>query len=272
MFTVSTQDPEGKQHDHLESFNGSISTDVSPDGKVVLMEEFGGAADTLYLVVYRKTDGSPPIVLGKGATPKLSPDGKTVAALLYTSPPQVALYPIGIGETRTLPLTGLATARALGWLNATHLLVGGAQAGQGMRGWILDLDTGKLAPWGLGRFIPTAIAAGGKRLAGYEGSDAAIYDFATQQVTTVPGIAQNEYISGWASDGQALLVETTEPAGSSLYRQDSKTGKRTLIRRVEAKDKAGAQESDVLPAQDGKSYVFWQSATHSTLWVVDGVK
>jgi len=271
MFTVSAMDPEGKQHQHLELFNGSLASDISPDGKVVLMEEFGGSADTLYLVVYRKTDGSPPIVLGKGATPKLSPDGKTVAALLYTSHPQVTLYPIGIGEAKTLPLGDLATARWLVWLNARHLLVGGAQAGKNTRAWMLDLDSGTLAPWGPENFYPSAASTDGKRVAGLSQSGAAIYDVATEQVTSIPGLAKNEYVSSWSSDGQALLVETIEDAGSTVFQQDTKTGKRTLIRRVDSKDKAGAQESLLLPSQDGKSYVFWQAATHSTLWTVDGV-
>jgi hypothetical protein len=272
MFTVSAQDVDGKLHPHLEIFNGSLATDISPDGKVVLIEEFGGSADTLYLAVYRKTDGSPPIVLGKGAAPKLSPDGKTVAALLYTSPPQLALYPIGIGESRTLPLGDLATARWVVWLDATHMLVGGAQEKKDARAWLLDLDSGTLSPWGPAHFYPSAASADGKRVAGFSQSGATVYDAATQQMTPLPGFAKNEYVSGWTSDGQALLVETTEEAGSTVYRQDLKTGKRTLIRRVDAKDKAGAQESLLLPAQDGKSYVFWQAATHSTLWAVDGVK
>ena len=273
MFTVSSMDPEGKQHGHLELFNGSIATDISQDGKAMLMEEFAGSADALYLTVYRKTDGSPPVVLGKGAAPKLSPDGKTAAALLYTSPPQLALYSIGIGESRTLPLGNLASARYVSWLpDGRHLLVGGAQAGKSLQVWILDLDSGGLAPWGPEHFYPSAVSPDGKHVAGYSHGAAVMYDVASQKLEPISGIGANEAVDSWTSDGQALLLVSVEEAGSTISRQDLKTGKRTVVQRVEARDKAGAQESLLLPARDGKSYAFWQAATHSILWVVDGVR
>jgi len=80
----------GKERRGLEWFNGSVLTDVSPDGKAVLFSEWGGANGRLYEVEYRKLDGSAPVGLGSGAVPVFSPDGTTAAALLMTIPPQIA--------------------------------------------------------------------------------------------------------------------------------------------------------------------------------------
>ena len=100
-FTLAAMDgATGKEIPHLELYDGSVLADISPDGKAILFTEVGGSVGTLYEVVYRKTDGSPPLVLGPGSSPMLSPDGASVAAILLTSPAQVVIYPIGAGENR----------------------------------------------------------------------------------------------------------------------------------------------------------------------------
>jgi len=125
-------DPETKkERKGLEWFNGSRAIDVSRDGKALVYSEWSGPAGDLYLVVYRKLDGSAPTALGEGAFQSLSPDSKTVAAVLFSTPPQVVLHPVGPGENRKLGLGELTSVSLLNWFpDGKHLLVDGSAGGR----------------------------------------------------------------------------------------------------------------------------------------------
>jgi len=92
-----------KERRGLEWFDASIMGDILPDGKAIAFLEWAGPAGPLYLVVYRKLDGSGPVALGPGANPRFSPDETTVASPLLTRPPQVVLNQTEAGESRRLP-------------------------------------------------------------------------------------------------------------------------------------------------------------------------
>jgi serine/threonine protein kinase len=271
--TITAKDPTGKVHPHLEMYDESVLTQITPDGSGLVMFETNAGADGLYQVIYRKTDGSPPLVLGSGSGAQLSPDGKTVVAELLTNPPKVALYPLGVGESRMLPVGDLTQLQHVSWFpDGKRLLVEGAEPGKALCWWALDSDSGALVPWGPESFrFFSGWSPDGTQAAGRVGTGWVTYDVASKQTRPIAGIGEKEWIAGWASDGQALIVETIETAGSTAWRQDLKTGKRTELLRVDSPDKAGAQASYLLLAADEKSYALLQNTTHSTLWVVDGV-
>jgi Tol biopolymer transport system component len=149
----------GKERRRLEWFNGSHLTDILPDGKALLLVEAGGPAGPLYLVVYRKLDGSAPEELGLGTTPKFSPDGTTAAAPVLTRPPEVALHPIGTGESRRLPVGDIVNLDYVAWFpDGKHLLLEGAAEGQPLRTYKMDLAGGKPQPLGPPDFEGIAVA------------------------------------------------------------------------------------------------------------------
>jgi len=49
-------------------------------------------------------------MLGLGTVTVLSPDGKSVAALLFGTPMKVAIYPLGTSDSRTLVMGKVVTA------------------------------------------------------------------------------------------------------------------------------------------------------------------
>jgi eukaryotic-like serine/threonine-protein kinase len=64
---ITAVDPAtGKERRGLEWFDGSVMGDVLPDGKAITFLEWGGPAGPLYLVAYRKLDGSAPVALRTG--------------------------------------------------------------------------------------------------------------------------------------------------------------------------------------------------------------
>jgi dipeptidyl aminopeptidase/acylaminoacyl peptidase len=62
----------GRERRGLEWFNGTASPEISPDGKAIVFQEWSGPAGPLYLVVYRKLDGSAPVALGPGGSPAIA--------------------------------------------------------------------------------------------------------------------------------------------------------------------------------------------------------
>jgi hypothetical protein len=50
------------------------------------------------------------------------------------------------------------------------------------------------------------------------------------------------------------------------------TGKRTLLKTIEEKDRAGLMEEYILLAEDEKSYATMRAVLKDTLWMAEGVK
>jgi eukaryotic-like serine/threonine-protein kinase len=265
----------GKERHGLEWFNGSGLSDVSPDGKAILFDEWGGSTGPLYEVVYRKLDGSAPIALGPGAMPVFSPDGTLAAAVVLTIPPQIVLLPIGAGESRRLSLGDLAVARRVNWFpNGRHLLIVGATAGQPLRTYEMDVDGGKPQAIGPADWRGKAVANDGKRIAGYRSSgEPAVFHLETKSLATVPGVNPGDEVQRWTEEGEGLLLASTAPGEARVYRVAVSDGKRTLLREVELGEKAGsAAPVTLLYAEKSKTYVYCVRRILGSLYVVEGVR
>jgi eukaryotic-like serine/threonine-protein kinase len=264
-----------KERSGLEWFNGSGLGDITPDGKALVLSEWGGPAGPLYLVAYRKLDGSPPTQLGEGSTPEFSPDEMTVAAPVVSMPPKVVLHPIGIGQSRRIAAGDLIELDSVAWFpDGKHLLLQGAGEGQPLHTYELDLDSSKLQPVGPIDFIGKAVASDGKRIAGRDESGAAeVFDLASQKAQPIPGFGPHDQIDKWTEDGQALLVTVSTPLEGEVYRVEVTTGKRSLLQRVELAEKAGS----VVPlkicyAEKSKTYAYSGRRILCSLYLVDGLE
>jgi len=274
-FRISATDgATGKEIPHMELYNGSVLTDISPDGKAILFTEVGGSVGPLYEVVYRKTDGSPPLVLGAGSSPALSPDGASVAAILLTSPAQIVIYPVGAGENRTLPMGNIDAGRAMSWFpDGKRLAVLGSEQGKARRTYVMDVDSGKMEPLGPEHFQSIAVAKDGKRILGALSGQYVIFHTDTQQMQPLAGIGNDESPWKWTKDGQGLILMAGPIGGPVVVtRLELATGKRTVLKTVEAKDRAGVLGMNVAMAEDEKSYAVFEVLAKDALWMVDGVR
>jgi|HubBroStandDraft_6_1064221.scaffolds.fasta_scaffold00005_173 Tol biopolymer transport system component len=265
----------GKERRGLEWFNGSSNPDISPDGKAIVFMEWGGPAGPLYLVVYRKLNGSAPVALGPGTAERFSPDGMTVAAAILTRPPQVALLPIGPGESRRLPVGDIVNLDYLNWFpDGKHLLLNGATEGQSLRTFEMDLEGGKPQPLGPPDFIGRTVAKDGERIAGRNASgEAVVFDRETQKAQVVPAIEPQEAFDKWTEDGQALLVSSGTPVAVRMYRVEVATGRRTLLQTVELSEKAGSMLKLRLQYnENSKTYVYDTRRILGSLYVVEGLE
>lgn len=283
LLCVERQQPEitgidpasGKERRGLEWFDASHMGDILPDGKAIAFLEWGGPAGPLYLMVYRKLDGSAPVALGPGAQPRFSPDGTFVAGPLLTRPPQVALNPIGAGESRRLPAGEITSLKTVAWFpDGMHLLLTGAPEGQALRTYEMDLEGGKPQALGPADFVGAAVAKDGKRIAGRNASgEAVVFDRETQKPQAIPGIEPGEALAQWTEDGQALIVYSSTPSEARIYRVEVETGKRTLLQTVEPRDKTGSmQPIRVAYAERSKTYVYNTIRILGTLYVAEGLE
>ena len=264
----------GKERQGLGWFNGSGLGDVSPDGKAILFSEWGGPAGSLYLVVYRKLDGSAPTALGEGATPRFSPDGKTAASPLLSVPPQLALHPVGTGESRRLPLGDLVSLTEVAWFpDGQHVLLQASKTAQPLRTYQMDLQGGKPQELGPPDFVGVAVAKDGQKIVGHNGSgEAVIFDRQTQKLQLIRGIGPQDVIEKWTKDGQALLVTTGTPWEAMMYRVEVPSGKRTLLQKLELSEKAGSIFNvRAFYAEDSKTYVYNTRRVLGSLYVVEGL-
>jgi serine/threonine protein kinase/Tol biopolymer transport system component len=266
----------GKERRGLEWFNGSVAPDILPDGKAIVFMEWSGPAGPLYLTVYRKLDGSAPVALGPGDAPKFSPDGTTVVSGLLSTPPQLALNPIGAGESRRLAVGDITSLQRTAWFpDGRHLLLNGAMAGQPVRAYKMDIEGGKPEALGPADFIGVAVAKDGKRIAGLNATSGAavVFDSDTQRVQEIPGVGPEERFEKWTLDGEALLVSTETTSEARMYRVEVPTGKRTLLQTVQPSDRAGELAAVKLSYAEGsKTYVYNTIRSMGTLYVVEGLE
>jgi hypothetical protein len=265
----------GKERRALEWFDGSAMGDILPDGKAITYLEWGGTAGPLYLVVYRKMDGSAPVALGPGAQPRFSPDGMTIAAPVVSRPPTISLNPIGAGESRRLPVGDIVMLDYVNWFpDGKHLLLDGAVEGQPLRTYEMDLDGGKPQPLGPADFTGVAVAGDGKRVVGKNASrETVVFDRDTQKMQTIPGVEPDETVQKWTDDGQALLVFSSTPREARISRVEVATGRRTLLQTIEPAEKAGSRLPLRLAYADrSKTYVYSDVRDLGTLYIAEGLQ
>ena len=273
---ISGIDPAtGKERRGLEWFNGSGLTDVSSDGKAILFNEWGGPAGLLYMVVYRKLDGSAPTSVGEGGDPKFSPDETIAAAAVFSRPPQLALHPIGTGESQRLVLGDIANLAKVAWFpDGKHVLLNASKEGQSLRTYEMDLQGGKPEQLGPADFTGIAVAKGGRKIAGRNGAgDAVVFDKDTQKMQPIPGVGPQDVVQAWTRDGEALLVTTSTPWEAQMYRVEVASGQKTLLQKLVLSEKAGSNVSlRMYYAEQSKTYIYNVRRTLSSLYVVEGLE
>ena len=101
-------DRDGKEQD-LTWLNRSGIADISEDGKTIVFTE---RIREEPFVCVRRRDAPDAVRLGEGEAKALSPDGSWV---LGVSKETFVLYPLGAGQPRVLPLTGIEPPFDIHW-------------------------------------------------------------------------------------------------------------------------------------------------------------
>ncbi len=248
---------------------------LSPDGKTVVFSEQSGSVGVNYAVCLRRTDGSPVVRLGEGLPYDLSPDGKSVLAVVPSSPPQLVLYPTGAGEARHLD-RGSIEAYDSGrfFPDGRSILVCGHEPGRAPRCYVQEIAGGKpkaVTPEGTTQGF---VSPDGKNLlVASSAGEFILYPAGGGEGRPVPGTASDDEALAWARDGTSILVSHPSDIPLRIERLDLSTGRRELVRTIGPTDLGGVL-SVMAPAMsaDEKSYTYTYSKTISQLFLVEGAR
>lgn len=248
----------------------TVATDISPDGKWVLFSEQSEFAGPNYIVALRSTDGSPPIKLGDGSG-RFSPDAKWVTAVMPGDPTHATLLPTGVGESKDIPITGLQRLQEVAYLPDGRIYLVGAQPNQGVRCFLRSSEGGPIQPiTGEGsrtcRFSPDS-----RYVVAVDSAGLSMYRLDGGQPRLLPDSTALQPIR-WA-DNQSVLAFSQGELPSRIFRIDTATGKRQLVRELVPGDLAGvSQLQTVVTTPEAQSFVYSYQQALYELYVVEGLK
>ena len=255
--------------------------DITDDGKMVSIADWGQAAGTSALAFVRKTDGSPAVKLGAWDEPVLSPDGTRVLAVegatVGTGKPSVV--PIGVGEIQKFDVDAIQNVQSMGWMPDGKSFYYGADDGHGFRMYLQDLAGGK--PRAVTPVITVKSYYFETHLASPDGKflfardtngKAKLYPVDGGEPSDVAGLMPDDVWITWTKNGREAYVFHDEKTSATVYRLNVTSGQREMVGKLAPADTAGVTSiSNVLYTPDGKAYAYSDTQELSELFIVAGV-
>jgi Tol biopolymer transport system component/predicted Ser/Thr protein kinase len=269
----------GAEERDLSWHEGSFLRDLAADGSMVLFDE-AGEGESRNVIYVRKMDGSPAKRLGEGEAMALSPDRRWAAAVgppTGERPGLLVLLPVGVGQTRTLDLSGLGTDEwwARWFPDGKRLLVLALRKNRQLATYALDIERRtfrEIAPAGADC---STISPDSNQVAclDTEGKGV-IYSLAGGRPRPIPGLLIGERAIQWSAQGDSLFVGNTDEIPVKVFRLDLSTGKRELWREIRPPETAGLDTDsfNVHMSTDGRAYAYTAWYIPSDLYLVTGLR
>ena len=252
------------------------AADLSADGKTFLFGEQGEGAGLEYSAYIRGTNGSPPVLLGKGATFSISPDASRVLVVNLTPPAHLALLPTGAGDPRPLPPGRVAQFHWGSFFpDGKRIAFTGNEEGKGPRLFIQDLaggDPKPVSPEGVAAFEGNNVSPDGAFLAGSSEAGLILYPTAGGEPRPVAGAVPGDQPLRFSRDGRFLYCRG-EGTLSKVFRLDLAKGTRELWKELVPTGASSAGRITALTiAPDVGAYAYTFSETMTTLYEVRGLQ
>ena len=269
--------PDEKEPRDLSWKDWSLVADITPDGKQILFGEEGEHSGASYQVGLRRTDGSPPVILGSGNAQSLSPDGKWALSILPPPNDQIVLLPTGAGIARPLergPIERYQFARANWSPDAKQIVFVGYEAGHGPRCYVQSVDEGKPRPFTTEGTVFCTVSPDGHILGVTEDRRGQLYRSAEnptpdKEFQFNPG----ETPGAWTADGKFLYLVEAAEAGTTVTRLELASGRRQFWKEIPVPPTDAETKSEqVILTPDGQSLAFSYSRHLSDLYLVQGLK
>ena len=278
---ISAVDATRRDERDLSWLDGSVVTDLSPDGSTFLINEVASGAGTpLHAVYLRTIDGSPAVRIGDGASPALSPDGRWAAALLLRTPPSIVLLPIGAGMPRTLDRGPLTDVQMVEWFpDGRRILIAGNEAPGASRLWTQEVAGGP----------PTPVGPEGIRLVAFsrpispDGTRVIATDLAGRSwIHVLTGAGNPHPIDGvepgdlpirWHGDGQSVYVFRQRDLPGIVDRVYLADGRKERVAVLAPADSAGVRTlASLQTTPEGRIFVYSYAQILSDLFLVTDVR
>ena len=254
----------------LSWWDWSLVSSISPDGGQVAFFESGEGAGQQSQSFLREVNGKPPVLLGFGSFPVISPDGKLVNV---SHGSQVDIYPFGMGRSRTVSLPGYQIDHSGSLPDGRKIWFVGAKQGEGSRLYLKNIDDATppqaISPDGV--TVSGLADVGGQWLIGYRGNQAAFYSLEGGAPLAFPGIEPGDRVAYVAKDLAYALVYQRRTLPAHVVRVQRATGVRTEAFVIRPTDSTGIMNGvsslQILP--DGKSYTYSYMQRLSELYLAE---
>jgi DNA-binding winged helix-turn-helix (wHTH) protein len=268
----------GEPERNLSWLDMTSVMDLSADGSLLLLSESGSGGGADYGVYLRRTDGAPPLRIGKGSATALSPDGRYVMTIPIAQRDRIELLPVGPGGPVTIKDAEIAS---YGWgtffPDGRRILFVGREHSGIARMFVRDLAAGPpraISPENVRfqKFRPLS-PDGTLAVARCPDADYCLYPTAGGDFRRLPG-SEGLRPVGWDTTGRfILMMDRSIRFPLALYRLEVATGRREPWRVLTPTDRAGvAQATGVLVAPDGKAWAYDYLRRLSELYLVDGIR
>jgi hypothetical protein len=269
-------DPKERDLSWLDSAD---VTDISPDGKDVAFFGWGEASaeSSAYM---RRTDGSPPVKLGKGEVSAFSPDGKWLLVSIPGNPSRLRLLPTGVGEPRELNTPGIHQFATPGWMPKGTGVYFAGNDGHDWRMYRQDLSGGTpqtftppIAVFPKGYESHLVSPDGQWAFARDVSGKAWLYPVGGGKPKPVLGLTPGDIWINWSGDGRFGYVCQDDITHAPVFRIDLATGRRQLLTDLAPGDPAGL--TAIVPVRitpDGRFFAYSYDRALSNLFLVSGVK
>jgi len=274
---IMARAPGSDRERDLSWFDGSGSSDISPDGKLLLLSEFGEAGGRHYSAYVRPMNGDPAVRISDGYGVSLSPDRSSALVIIPGSPARLAIVPLGAGETKVVERGDVTDYEFASWLpDGKSFVFTGRTERTAMRVYRQSAIGGAPSPIG----PPDVRLAQASRPASPDGKSLVVRgDDGSVEIISSEGNgpARRLPLDGdfrpisWSSDGREIFVYRESQLPAKLYRANAESGALQFVRELMPADPAGVDRvTDVVITPDDRAYAYGVLRNLSTLFLSTG--
>jgi tRNA A-37 threonylcarbamoyl transferase component Bud32/WD40 repeat protein len=253
----------------LSWFDTTGLADLSADGTTLLFNDRFG-------VYIRRTDGSPPVLLGlkDGFGDALSPDGKQVLATAAAGHPLVVM-PAGLGDPVPLPAHGIDGYRGAFWFpDGRRVLFNGTRPGSRLRSYVQDLQGGPPSPLTPDDVWAVSISSDGQWVAAIGSSQGiTLWPVAGGDPRELRSSLPGDRPVAWNTDGRSLWLFRRGQVPAEVAQLEIATGQRRVWKKLKPPDASGVYSiTDFRITRDGRSYFYSYKRQTSQLYLATGLR
>jgi len=263
------------QERNLSWFDWSWLSDISDDGKLVLLTEQAAAVRGRNTIYVRGVDGSPAVHIGEGhgRGRPFSRDGKWI---VVDTPKGVEMLPVGAGQARVIPTGKLEKLLAWQLFPDNHRLLALAnEPGQPMHLFELPID-GSAPPRQISSDVvgwPILLSNSGKSAVALGSNDRVLlFPLEGGEPRAVASCRAGDVPIGFTPDDAALWVYRRGRISVNIERAAIDSDNRTPWHTIQPSDPAGIL--DIFPVHitpDGQTYAYGYRRFLSDLYIVSGL-
>jgi Tol biopolymer transport system component len=276
--------PAASAERDLSWLDVSMPSDLSADGRTLLLTELGEGSGGTPVIYLRGTDGSSAVRLGEGVGLALSPNGKNVLAKLGPGrgkPASLMRMPTGAGAVETLKTGSFETFGWAAFLSDGRRIVFSAAGSNGVsRIYVLDPSAGpprSIGPEGASLWqYANAVSPDGRYLIGRLPSPEGPGLPVLIPIDGGESRAIPDWKSGWpvqwTADARSIYVSSTRPPQWEVQIVNAETGKAKLWKELPPTMPVGTFPRRFRVTPDGKAYVYTIPRVFSSLYLTEGLR